>query len=136
MDDWAEWGFSIFFQLKKRSDKAIVEAKATGLGRMAEIIAMMNERPNIENVAIDMIPLSQLHYNSRGHMFPSVNENVLNILSLLIVILLVMGIVNFINFSTSQAPLRGQIALGTANPGVKPSGRLADKSLARRLYCR
>ena len=108
MDDWAEWGFSIFFQLKKGTDKAIVEAKATGLGRMAEIIAMMNERPNIENVAIDMIPLSQLHYNSRGHMFPSVNKNVLNILSLLIVILLVMGIVNFINFSTSQAPLRAK----------------------------
>ena len=86
MDDWAEWGFSIFFQLKKGTDKAIVEAKATGLGRMAEIIAMMNERPNIENVAIDMIPLSRLHYNSRGHMFPSVNKNVLNILSLLIVI--------------------------------------------------
>ncbi|HHU26824.1 MAG TPA: hypothetical protein GXZ56_09435 [Bacteroidales bacterium] len=108
MDDWAEWGFSIFFQLKKGTDKAIVEAKATGLGRMAEIIAMMNERPNIENVAIDMIPLSRLHYNSRGHMFPSVNKNVLNILSLLIVILLVMGIVNFINFSTSQAPLRAK----------------------------
>lgn len=108
MDDWNEWSFSIFFQLKKGTDKTIVEAKATEIERIAEVIESINERADVENIEVDLIPLSRLHYGSRGYAFASVNENVLNILSLLIVILLVMGIVNFINFSTSQAPLRAK----------------------------
>jgi len=107
-DDWSEWGFSILFQLKEGTDKVIVEAKAAEIEFVAEIIKKLNEFKNAENIKIDLIPLSQLHYGSRGYMFSSVNENVLNILTLLIVILLVMGIVNFVNFSTSQAPLRAK----------------------------
>jgi putative ABC transport system permease protein len=61
-----------------------------------------------EAAAVDLMPLSKIHYGSRGYQFVSVNKTVLNVLSILILVLLIMGAVNFINFSASQAPLRAK----------------------------
>lgn len=108
LNDWSEWSFSIFFQLKKGSDKAVVEEKIGNINRISGIAESIQERYTEDAGAIDLISLNKLHYGSRGNMFSSVNENVLDILSLLIVILLIMGAVNFINFTTSQAPLRAK----------------------------
>ena len=106
--DWSEWSFSIFFQLKKGADKAVVEKKIAGIERISEILTRIAESFSSEAVAVDLMPLSKIHYGSRSYMFAFINKTVLNVLSVLILVLLVMGAVNFINFSTSQAPLRAK----------------------------
>ena len=106
--DWSEWSFSIFFQLKNGADKAVVERKITDIERIAETSKQIAERYSPKADAVDLLPLSKIHYGSNGYMFTSINKTVLGVLSLLIVVLLVMGAVNFINFSTSQAPLRAK----------------------------
>lgn len=108
MNDWSEWSFSIFYQLKNGVTKSIVENKAAKIDRIAEIITQLNQRTKRDDLKVELIPLSKIHYGSRGYMFPTMNEKVLNILTILIIVLLVMGIVNFVNFSTSQAPLRAK----------------------------
>jgi len=105
MNDWSEWGFSIFFQLKKGTDKVAVTKKIENIERVAEILKQIAERYSPEAAAVVLIPVSKIHYGSHNNMNPSVNKTVLNVLSVLIVVLLIMGAVNFINFSTSQAPL-------------------------------
>lgn len=106
--DWSEWSFSIFFQLKKGADKAVVEQKITDIENIAEALKALTERYSPEAAAVDLMPLSKIHYGSRGYQFVSVNKTVLNVLSILILVLLIMGAVNFINFSASQAPLRAK----------------------------
>ena len=106
--DWSEWSFTIFFQLKKGADKAVVEKKIAGIERISEILTRIAESFSSEAVAVDLMPLSKIHYGSRSYMFAFINKTVLNVLSVLILVLLVMGAVNFINFSTSQAPLRAK----------------------------
>ncbi len=106
--DWSEWSFSIFFQLKKGADKAVVEKKIAGIERISEMLTQIAESFSSEAVAVDLMPLSKIHYGSRSYMFAFINKTVLNVLSVLILVLLVMGAVNFINFSTSQAPLRAK----------------------------
>lgn len=106
--DWSEWSFSIFMQLKKGVDKAAVDKKIAGIERIAETLKQIGEQFSAEAAAVDLLPLNQIHYGSRGYMFPSVNRTILNVLSALILVLLIMGAVNFINFSTSQAPLRAK----------------------------
>jgi len=106
--DWSEWSFSIFFQLKKGADKAVVEKKIAGIERISEILTRIAESFSSEAVVVDLMPLSKIHYGSRSYMFVFINKTVLNVLSVLILVLLVMGAVNFINFSTSQAPLRAK----------------------------
>ena len=108
MNDWSEWGFSIFFQLKKGTDKVAVTKKIENIERVAEILKQIAERYSPEAAAVVLIPVSKIHYGSHNNMNPSVNKTVLNVLSVLIVVLLIMGAVNFINFSTSQAPLRAK----------------------------
>ena len=106
--DWSEWSFSIFFQLKKGADKAEVEKKIAGIERVTGILTQIAESFSPKAAAVDLMPLSKIHYGSRGYMFAFINKTVLNLLSVLILVLLVMGAVNFINFSTSQAPLRAK----------------------------
>ena len=106
--DWSEWSFSLFFQLKNGADKAVVEKKIAGIERISEILDEISKRYSKEAAEVEFLPLNQIHYGSRGYMFPSVNKMMLDVLSVLIVVLLIMGAVNFINFSTSQAPLRAK----------------------------
>ncbi len=106
--DWSEWSFSIFLQLKKGVDKAAVDKKIAAIERIDGTLKQIAERYSPEDAAVDLLPLNQIHYGSRGYMFPSVNRTILNVLSALILVLLIMGAVNFINFSTSQAPLRAK----------------------------
>ncbi|MCK9346621.1 MAG: ABC transporter permease [Bacteroidales bacterium] len=106
--DWSEWSFSIFFQLKKGADKAVVEQKITDIENIAEALKALTVMYSPEAAAVDLMPLSKIHYGSRGYQFVSVNKTVLNVLSILILVLLIMGAVNFINFSASQAPLRAK----------------------------
>lgn len=106
--DWSEWSFSIFLQLKNGADKAAVEKKIAGIKRVSVTLKEIAERFSSEAATVDLIPLSKIHYGSRGYMFVSINKTVLNVLSILILVLFVMGAVNFINFSTSQAPLRAK----------------------------
>jgi putative ABC transport system permease protein len=106
--DWSEWSFSIFFQLKKGADKAVVEKKIAGIERISGGLDEIAESRSPEAAVVDLMPLSKIHYGSRSYMFVFINKTVLNVLSVLILVLLVMGAVNFINFSTSQAPLRAK----------------------------
>ena len=106
--DWSEWSFSIFFQLKKGADKAVVEKKMAGIERISGGLDEIAESRSPEAAVVDLMPLSKIHYGSRSYMFVFINKTVLNVLSVLILVLLVMGAVNFINFSTSQAPLRAK----------------------------
>lgn len=106
--DWSEWSFSIFFQLKKGADKAAVEKKIAGIERISGGLDEIAESRSPEAAVVDLISLSKIHYGSRSYMFAFINKTVLNVLSVLILVLLVMGAVNFINFSTSQAPLRAK----------------------------
>ena len=123
--DWSEWSFSIFFQLKKGADKAVVEKKIAGIERISEILTRIAESFSSEAVAVDLMPLSKIHYGSRSYMFAFINKTVLNVLSVLILVLLVMGAVNFINFSTSQAPLRAKsLSVQQILGGTKWSARL------------
>lgn len=107
-NDWSEWSQSLLYQLKKGTDKTLVEQKIGKIEYISKMVEQLNEREKRDDVTVDLIPLSQLHYNSSSYMFTSVNKKVLDVLSVLIVILLIMGAVNFINFSTSQAPLRAK----------------------------
>ncbi len=107
-NDWSEWSQSLLYQLKKGTDKTLVEQKIGKIEYITVVVEQLNEREKRDDVTVDLIPLSQLHYNSNSYMFTSVNKTVLDVLSVLIVILLIMGAVNFINFSTSQAPLRAK----------------------------
>ena len=107
-DEWREWSFSIFYQLKKGSDKNLTDRKIEGIEEIAGMIENLKKRTKREDIHIDLIALDRLHYGSRGYMFASVNKTVLDVLDLLIIVLAVMGAVNFINFSTSQAPLRAK----------------------------
>jgi len=106
--DWSEWSFSIFIQLKKGTDKAVVESKIAKIELISNMMDQLSQRNSNELIAVELIPLEKLHYGSRGYHFGYVNKRVLDILSVLIVILIIMGAVNFINFSTSQAPLRAK----------------------------
>ena len=106
--DWSEWSFAIFLQLKKGTDRAVVENKIEKIELISKLIEQLSQRNLNKTVKIDLLPLESLHYNSRVYHFTSVNKRVLDIFSLLIVVLMVMGAVNFINFSTSQAPLRAK----------------------------
>ncbi len=106
--DWSEWSFTIFFQLKKGADKAVVEKKIAGIERISGGLDEIAESRSPEAAVVDLMPLSKIHYGSRSYMFVFINKTVLNVLSVLILVLLVMGAVNFINFSTSQAPLRAK----------------------------
>ena len=123
--DWSEWSFSIFFQLKKGADKAEVEKKIAGIERVTGILTQIAESFSPKAAAVDLMPLSKIHYGSRGYMFAFINKTVLNLLSVLILVLLVMGAVNFINFSTSQAPLRAKsLSVQQILGGTKWSARL------------
>ncbi len=106
--DWSEWSYSLFFQLKKGTDKAVVERKIEKIELISKYIDHFNQQDSNDAVAIDLMLLEKLHYDSRGYHFPYVNKRVLDVLSLLILVLIIMGAVNFINFSTSQAPLRAK----------------------------
>lgn len=106
--DWNEWSFSIFLQLKKGAARAVVEQKVAHIERIAGTLDQIANRFSKEAAEVKFVPLTQLHYGSRGYMFDSVNKTVLDVLSVLIAVLLIMGAVNFINFSTSQAPLRAK----------------------------
>lgn len=106
--DWSEWSFAIFLQLKKGTDRAVVENKIEKIELISKLIEQLSQRNLNKTVNIDLLPLESLHYNSRVYHFTSINKRVLDIFSLLIVVLMVMGAVNFINFSTSQAPLRAK----------------------------
>lgn len=106
--DWSEWSFSIFIQLKKGTDKAVVESKIAKIELISNMMDQLSQRNSNELIAVELIPLEKIHYGSRGYHFEYVNKRVLDIFSVLIVILIIMGAVNFINFSTSQAPLRAK----------------------------
>ena len=106
--DWSEWSFSIFLQLKKGVDKAVVDDKIEKIDYISGVIGSLKQRVANDKVGINIIPLTEIHYGSLGYQFASVNKTVLDVLSVLIVVLLIMGAVNFINFSTSQAPLRAK----------------------------
>lgn len=107
-NDWSEWSFSFFYQLKKGADKTAVIKKIENIERISETLKQIAESFSPEAAAVVLMPLDQIHYGANTYMFLSVNKTVLDVLSLLIVVLLLMGAVNFINFSTSQAPLRAK----------------------------
>ncbi len=109
-DDWSEWSFSIFFKLRKGTNKEIIIDKMNSLSdeRVVELLNSLEEEFPPDGSKVDPIPLKKLHFGSRGYAFDHVNKRVLDVLTLLVVMLLVMSAVNFINFSTSQAPLRAK----------------------------
>lgn len=108
LDDWSEWSYSLFFQLRKGTNIDEAKQKIANIDKIAEIQKNVSKRFSKEVSQILLLPLKSIHFKSNSYMFSSTNEKVLNILTLLIVVLIIMGAVNFINFSTSQAPLRAK----------------------------
>jgi putative ABC transport system permease protein len=107
MDDWSEWSFQFFVQLKQNTNTNLLATKITELENVKDFVEEMKSRYT-EGKVIQFTSLEQIHYIKDTENFAYINKKVLNILLLLIVVLAVMGIFNFINFSTSLAPLKAK----------------------------
>lgn len=106
VNQWSEWSYNIFLQLKSGSDPVLVAEKIEQIPGFAETTKQMrNQYP--DEAFMLLRPLNSLHFIPDNN-YRTTNPVILNVLKLLIVILTLMGAVNFINFASSQAPLRSK----------------------------
>ena len=75
-NDWSEWSFSIFFKLSKGTSKDIIGDKVGSLDdeMVVEILKALKEMYPPDGSKVELIPLKEMHFDSRGYAFDEIGR--------------------------------------------------------------